>query len=461
MKLWGSRLGKSTDDHVQRLNASLPFDIRLFAEDIEVSLVWAQGLVSAGVLSDGECRQIENALKQIRGEFETGSYRPSPGDEDIHTAVERRLVELIGPLGGKLHTGRSRNDQVATDFRLWVMRACRRVSDELDGLLQAVLESAEANLQLPMPGYTHLQPAQPVTWGHWALWHFWALARGRERFQRASSAAGVLPLGAGALAGTAVAVDRRGLASALGFGEISLNSLDAVADRDFALEFLFACAALGVHLSRMAEQVIIFSSAEFGFVELDDAFATGSSLMPQKKNPDPLELARGKTGRLIGHLAGLMATLKGLPSAYDKDLQEDKEPVFDAHDTLMLLLPALKGLVASLRVHPERMAARLDPGMLAVELADYLVGKGLAFRQAHDLVGKIVRLAEERGLAITDLTAPDLQEFSPLFESDAGQVLEVRAALARREIPGGVGPAALQAQLEAARRKLLAGKRAD
>ncbi len=454
MKLWGGRMSKETDELLQRLNASLPFDIRLYREDIRGSQAWARALAQAGVLSQPEAQALVEGLAQVLQEFEAGDFQPAPGDEDIHTAVERRLTELIGPVAGKLHTGRSRNDQVATDFRLWVMRACDDLQGDVQDLAQALLERAEEHLEAPMPGYTHLQRAQPITWGHWMLSHFWPLLRDRGRLRQARTAAGVLPLGSGALAGTSYPIDRQALARELGFDSVSSNSIDAVSDRDFALQFLFACALLGVHLSRLAEQMILFSSAEFGFVELDDAYSTGSSLMPQKKNPDPLELARGKVGRLVGHLSGLLTTLKGLPSAYDKDLQEDKEPLFDAYDTLRALLPVLAGLLRTLQVHPGRMAAALDPAMLATDLADYLVGKGIPFRQAHELVGRAVRLAEARGAGIHELELPALREISAAFDEDVARVFDVEAALARRGAEGGTAPEAVRRQLQAARRAL-------
>ncbi len=447
-------MSKDTDDLLQRLNASLPFDIRLYREDIRGSQAWAGALARAGVLSQPEAQALVEGLEQVLQEFESGDFQPAPGDEDIHTAVERRLTELIGPVAGKLHTGRSRNDQVATDFRLWVMRACDDLQGDLQGLARALLERAAEHLEAPMPGYTHLQRAQPIIWGHWLLSHFWPLLRDRDRLRQAGAAAGVLPLGSGALAGTPYPIDRQALARELGFDSISTNSIDAVSDRDFALQFLFACALLGVHLSRLAEQLILFSSAEFGFVELDDAFSTGSSLMPQKKNPDPLELARGKVGRLVGHLSGLFTTLKGLPSAYDKDLQEDKEPLFDAYDTLRALLPVLAGLMRTLRVHPARMAAALDPAMLATDLADYLVGKGIPFRQAHELVGRAVRLAEARQVGLHELPLQALREISAAFDEDVAQVFDVQAALARRAAEGGTAPEAVRRQLQAARRAL-------
>jgi argininosuccinate lyase len=450
MKLWGGRFVGESDPAAESLGRSLGFDIRLAMEDIDGSCAWANALASSGVISSDERAQLLAGLDQIRGEISEGRFASQASDEDIHTAVERRLTEIIGETAGKLHTGRSRNDQVATDLRLWVMRACDGIAGEIVGLQRALLGSAEKSLDTPMPGYTHLQPAQPVTWGQWALSHFWATARDAARFRSARAAAAVLPLGSGALAGTSLPIDRGALAAELGFHEISSNSIDGVADRDFAAEFLFAAALLGVHLSRLGEQLILFSSREFAFIEIDDAYATGSSLMPHKKNPDPLELARGKAGRLIGALVSLLTTLKGLPSAYDRDLQEDKEPVFDAFDTLMLLLPVQSGLIATLRLRPDRMLAAIEPGMMAVDLADYLVERGLSFRQAHAVVGRAVALAEERGVVLSALPLDDLRSLSPLFGEDVREVFEVRRALGRRSAPGGTGPDALRRQLEAA-----------
>ena len=453
-KLWGGRFAAQTDTLVHRYNASIGFDARLYDEDISGSVAWAEGLAAAKLLTADDRDALLAGLEAVRAEFAAGAFAIVADDEDIHSAVERRLTELVGPVGGKLHTGRSRNDQVATDFRLWLMRACDRLDAALGGVQSALADSAAAALDLPLPGYTHLQHAQPITWGHWALAHFWPLARDRQRFAAARQSAAVLPLGAAALAGSAFPIDRAALASRLGFAGVTANSLDAVSDRDFAAEFLFAAALLGVHLSRLAEQLILFSSAEFGFVRLADAYSTGSSIMPQKKNPDTLELTRGKSGRLIGHLTGFLATLKGLPSAYDKDLQEDKEPVFDAADTLELALPVMAGLLRTLELRPERMAAQLEAGLLATELADYLVRRGLPFREAHHLVGRVVRLGEERGVAITALALAELQAISPHIGPDVAEALTVPAALAARDLPGGTGPAALAAQLAAARASL-------
>jgi argininosuccinate lyase len=453
-KLWGGRFEGPTDALVHQFNASIGFDIRLFDEDISGSIAWAEALAAANILSADEHGVLIAGLEGVRAEFAAGVFIVRPDDEDIHSAVERRLTELVGPVGGKLHTGRSRNDQVATDFRLWVMRACAKLDGHIVDLQKALWESASAHLNDAMPGYTHLQHAQPVTWGHWILSHFWPLGRDRQRLAACRRSAGVLPLGSAALAGTAFAIDRDLLARRLGFESISANSLDAVSDRDFAAEFLFATAMIAIHLSRLAEQLILFSSAEFGYVRLSDAYSTGSSIMPQKKNPDTLELTRGKSGRLIGNLTGFLATLKGLPSAYDKDLQEDKEPVFDAFDTLLMALPVMSGLIRSLEVRPERLAAHLEGGLLATELADYLVRRGVPFREAHHLVGQVVRQAEASGRSLTTLSAAELVAISPHFDYDTGDVLSMTAALSARTVTGGTAPAAIQEQLLAARRSL-------
>lgn len=454
-KLWGGRFAKKTDELVRRFNDSLPFDIRMVNEDITGSVAWANALVEAGVLTPEEGQTITTGLEQVRQEFAGGTFVIAEGDEDVHTAVERRLTELVGAVGGKLHTGRSRNDQVATDFRLWVMGAVDQILELLAALQQAMIASAEAHLHLPMPGYTHLQHAQPVTWGHWMLSHFWPLTRDVGRFTAVRHQAGTLSLGSAALAGTAFPINRQALAQALGFHTVSPNSLDAVSDRDFAADFLYAAAMTGLHLSRLSEQLILFSSAEFGFVTIDDAYATGSSLMPQKKNPDTLELTRGKSGRLIGHLMGLLTTLKGLPSTYDKDLQEDKEPLFDAFDTLALTLPVMTGLIRSVQLNPARMAAQLEASLLATDLADYLVKKGMPFRESHHVVGDVVRAAEKREVSIANLPLAVLQGISHLFAEDVTAVFDINTSLNNRNVTGGTSEEALKAQLAAAKTAVL------
>ncbi len=454
MKLWGGRMSKPTDQLVHQLNASFPFDVRLYREDILGSQAWARALAEAGVISTAESKILVEGLDKILHEFQAGDFEAVESDEDIHTAVERRLTEIIGPLAGKLHSGRSRNDQVATDFRLWIINACEQLEQATTYLCQAMLENAERDLHTPMPGYTHLQHAQVVTWGHWLLSHAWPLIRDRERLANAQTSAAVLPLGSGALAGTSFPIDRAALAKDLGFAEVTQNSIDAVADRDFALDFLYACSVLNVHLSRMADTLILFNTPEFGFIEIDDAYATGSSLMPQKKNPDPLELARGKSGRLIGNLTGLLATLKGLPSAYDKDLQEDKEPVFDSYDTLSLLLPVLTGLIQTLTLHPQRMRERLSADLFATDLADYLVGKGVPFREAHALVGQAVRLAIKNQTSLKELALDEYRSISEHFEADVADIFDINASLNRKGASGGTSESALKMQLKAAQKAL-------
>ncbi len=414
------------------------------------SQAWVWALARAGVLTPDEAGTIQHGLAAIASEIEQGAFVPAPADEDIHTAIERTLTERIGTVAGKMHTGRSRNDQVATDFRLWTMAASPTLAGHVLDLQKSLLQSARGDLHAPMPGYTHLRQAQPITWGHWALSHFWPLVRDVERFDQAGRRAAVLPLGSAALAGTSVAIDRERLARDLGFSDLAPNSLDAVSDRDFAAEFLFASAMLGVHLSRLAEQLIIFSTTEFGLVELDDAFTTGSSLMPNKRNPDPLELARGKAGRLIGHLTGLLTTLKALPSAYDKDLQEDKEPVFDAFDTLAGTLPVLVGLIESLHLNTERMRAAICPETFAVDLADWLAARGVPFRQAHELVGMALQQSEKLGVEIDRIGPDDWRAISPDFGEDVHDLFDVDRALERRAAVGGTAAAALRDQLKLA-----------
>ncbi|MEB2288498.1 MAG: argininosuccinate lyase [Anaerolineae bacterium] len=440
MTLWGGAFSQPTDDAVRRLNDSLRFDWRLYDADITGSVAWAEALAGAGVITSAERDALLSGLEAVRAEFAAGQFVPAPADEDIHTAVERRLGEIAGPLAGKLHTGRSRNDQVATDVLLWLLDAAPHLSALIGGLMAALLTQAEQHGGTIMPGTTHFQPAQPLSAAHWLLSHFWALARDVARLEGFADAwRDKCPLGAGALAGTPYAIDRGRLAEQLGFRAPAPNSLDAVADRDHAAEFLFAAALTGVHLSRLAEDLILFANPAFGFVRLDERYSTGSSLMPQKRNPDPLELARGKAGRLAGHLAGLLTTLKGLPSGYNKDLQEDKEPLFDAYDTLSALLPPLSRLIGALTLVPERMRAALDEGLLATDLADYLVGRGVPFRQAHGLAGQAVRLAETKGVPLSALTADDYRALSDAFGPDVAQVFDFDAAVARRAAFGGTG----------------------
>jgi len=452
MTLWGGRFTEKLDPAAWALNSSISFDQRLALQDVDGSSAWAKALEQANVITHEESQAICDGLRAVRDEFEGKTFLYQPSDEDIHTAVERRLGELIGPSAGKLHTGRSRNDQVATDFRLWLLQALPRVDAALRGLQQSLIGRAETDTDLLLPGYTHLQRAQPVLLSHWWLSYFWPLQRDRQRLAQLQERTSVLPLGSSALAGTPFPIDRLALAEVLGFMEISSNSLDAVSDRDFVAEFLFSSALVGTHLSKLAEAVVLFSSAEFGFFELSDAFATGSSLMPQKKNPDVFELARGKAGVLLGYLTGLMATLKGLPSTYDKDLQEDKEPVFNAYDTLKAVLPVLADALRTLAVRPERMRAAIDPGLMATDLADYLVEKGVPFRQAHTLAGRAVQLASQQGQPLDHLSLEDYQSLSPAFSSDVYTVFDPKQSISRRETAGGTGPKAVAVQIQQAKK---------
>jgi argininosuccinate lyase len=447
MTLWGGAFSQPTDDAVRKLNDSLRFDWRLYDVDITGSIAWAQASIDAGILTESERDTLIDGLEQVRAEFVGGEFAPEPTDEDIHTAVERRLTEIVGAVGGKLHTGRSRNDQVATDILLWLLEAQARLSGEITHLAAALLNQAKQYPDAVMPGHTHFQPAQPITAAHWLLSHFWALVRDVDRIaQFADSWREKCPLGSGALAGSPYRIDRQSLAERLGFRHASLNSLDSVADRDHIAEFLFALALLGTHLSRLAEDLIIYAHPRFGFIQLDERYSTGSSIMPQKRNPDPLELARGKSGRLIGHLTGLLATLKGLPSGYNKDLQEDKEPLFDAYDTLMVLFPPLTGLIDTLTLNPGNMRAALIESMLATDVADYLVGKGIPFRQGHEIAGKVVRLAEEKGVALSALMLDDFLGLSETFEPDVLTLFDFDEAVKRRDILGGTGDFAGQVQ---------------
>jgi argininosuccinate lyase len=356
-------------------------------------------------------------------------------------------MDLIGSVAGKLHTGRSRNDQVATDFRLWMLQTIPVLDDELKDLQSAFVEQAGLAGETLMPGYTHLQRAQPILLAHWWLSHYWPLQRDRDRFTDLTSRVSVLPLGSGALAGTPVPVDRDALAKSLGFEEAAPNSIDAVSDRDFAAEFLFCATMTGVHLSRLAEQIVLYTSAEFGFFELSDAFSTGSSLMPQKKNPDVFELTRGKAGTLLGLLTGLLATLKGLPSTYDKDLQEDKAPVFQATDTLMAILPVIAGALRTINPRPERMRAAIDSFMMATDLADYLVGKGIPFREAHLIAAKAVRVAGEKMVGLDEMPLEAYQALSPAFEADVVQVFDPMKSVEKRNAIGGTSRQSVKNQI--------------
>jgi argininosuccinate lyase len=455
MKLWGGRFAQremgANDALMERFNASIPFDWRLYDADIDGSVAYAAALVRQGLIDQGEADDLTRGLEQVRAEWKAGTFDIRTSDEDIHTANERRLRELVGPVAGKLHTGRSRNDQVATDLRLFLRDA---IDTQLDAalvdLMRALVERARAEQDALMPGYTHLQRAQPVPVAHWLLHFFWPLERDRARLHDLRRRVNVMPLGAGALAGNALDLDRATLAESLGFDAVTPNSMDAVADRDFVAEMLFVGALIGTHLSRLAEDLIIYSSTEFGFVTIADTFSTGSSLMPQKKNPDSLELTRGKSGRLVGNLVSLLTVLKGLPSTYNKDLQEDKEPLFDTLDTLLLVLPVVTGVIETMTVNRERMAGALDDAMLATDLADELVRAGVPFREAHGLSGTLVRRAEERRVALRDLEDDDVRAVHPALVATYRDVFDMRRSADTRVVVGGTAATAMEEQLAAA-----------
>ncbi len=453
-KLWGGRFTGATDPLMEQFNASIRFDRRLWRADLRASQAYARALAGAGIITAAEAEQLVDGLAQVEAEWAADRFTIQAGDEDIHTANERRLTELIGPVAGKLHTGRSRNDQVATDVRLWLREEIDTLTGHLRQLIETTVARAAEEIDLLMPGYTHLQPAQPVRWSHWLLSHAWAWQRDAERLQEVRARVNRLPLGSGALAGNPFAIDRQALAKDLGFDGVTANSLDAVADRDFIAEFLFWATLTMIHLSRLAEDLIIYSSSEFGFVTLADAHSTGSSLMPQKKNPDALELLRGKTGRVTGDLTGLLVTLKGLPSTYNKDLQEDKEPLFDAAETVGAALQIACGVLSTLEPNAAQLRQALVTEMLATDLADYLVRKGVPFRETHHVAGAAVRLAEERRVRLSDLTTADLQSLHPAFDEDVHAVWDFEKSVDRRDVEGGTSRRAVLAQVEQLRQWL-------
>ena len=455
-KPWGGRFAAGNDALMEHFNASIRFERRLLGADIEGNMAYARGLQRIDVLSGEECEEIIAGLKQVEAELSQPDYPLPDALEDIHMAVERRLTEIVGPLGGKIHAGRSRNDQVNLDERLYLRGEIAHIRGLVAALQRVLVDSAARHIDVLLPGYTHLQQAQPILFAHYALSLFWMLERDSGRLADAWKRADMMPLGSGALAGSTFAIDREFLRAELGFAAITPNSLDAVSDRDFLLETLSALAILMMHLSRFCEDLIIWSSSEFAFVELADAFSTGSSMMPQKKNPDSLELVRGKTGRVYGDLVSLLTTMKAAPLTYSKDMQEDKEPLFDAIDTVSICLQVFAGAWESMQLKPERMEAVVDSGALATDLADYLVHKGLPFRAAHHAIGALVRSALDKGIALTDLTLEQLREASPDFAADALELLDLRRSLELRNIEGGTGPEAVRAQLLKAREVLAA-----
>src|SRR6204780_830666 len=447
-RLWGGRFAAGPADALARLSVSVQFDWRLARYDLRASRAHARVLHRADLLTDDELAAMLKALDDLDRSTAAGTFRPTVADEDVHTALERGLLERLGTLGGKLRAGRSRNDQVATDLRLYLRDHVRFIASRIAELESALIDQAVASGDLPAPGMTHLQHAQPVLFGHQLLAHVQAFARDASRLRDWDRRAAVSPLGAGALAGSSLPLDPEALAAELGFDSAFDNSMDAVSDRDFAAEFCFAAALLGVHLSRLGEEVALWASYEFSWAQLDDAYATGSSIMPQKKNPDVAELARGKAGRLIGGLTGLLTMLKGLPLAYDRDLQEDKEPVFVAVDTLLLVLPAMAGLIGTMRFNAERIAAGAAAGFaLATDLAELLVRRGVPFREAHEVVGHLVVWCQVHDCELADVSDGDLAKVSPYLTPDVRGVLTVPGALAARQSPGGTAPARVAEQL--------------
>lgn len=449
-KMWGGRFERGPDASFYEFERSWQFDRRLLPHELALDRAWARAIATAGILTHEEGDRLVTALDEIEGRAQSDSVWLDDSEaEDVHHFAETELVKKLGPLGAKLHTGRSRNEMVATEFRMYVMAATREIRTTLASLVRAVATQAKRNLGIPMPGATHMQHAQPLLLSHWLLAHGEAFQRDSERLRAAAVSADSCPLGSGALAGCAFPLDRKALARDLGFSRISANSLDAVSDRDFALEFLFALATLAMHLSRLSEDMILFASPEFGFVELPDEYSTGSSLMPQKKNPDSWELIRGKTGRIYGSLFALLTTCKGLPSSYQRDLQEDKEPLFLAHDQMVPALHIAAGALTATRFREARLReAAQDPALVATEVADYLVAQGIPFREAHEIVGKVLRAADEDGKSIREMPLDRLRQFSPLFGRELSTVLTLESALARRAVAGGTAPGAVRAALE-------------
>jgi argininosuccinate lyase len=448
MRLWGGRFEGGPADALTRLSVSVHFDWRLVPYDLLASRAHARVLHRANLLTEDELGRMLGALDDLERACKTGEFRPTVADEDVHTALERGLLERLGTLGGKLRAGRSRNDQVATDLRLYLRDHVRHIVSRLVELETALMSQAEEHAETAAPGMTHLQHAQPVSFGHQLLAHVHAFARDIERLRDWDKRAAVSPLGSGALAGSSLPLDPQAVARELGFDSAAPNSMDAVADRDFAAEFLFDAAMIGMHLSRLGEEIVLWASQEFRWIEMDDAYSTGSSIMPQKKNPDVAELARGKSGRLIGNLVALLTTLKGLPLTYNRDLQEDKEPVFDSVDTLLLVLPAVAGLVATMRVNTAKMEASAPDGFaLATDLAELLVRRGVVFREAHEAVGHLVVWCQVNDKTFDELTDEELAKVSPHFTPDSREVLSVPGALAARKAHGGTAPDRVRDQL--------------
>ena len=454
-KLWGGRFQKSAEQWVDEFGASIEFDQKLVMEDIEGSMAHVKMLFDCNILPHEDVRDILGGLLQLKQLATEHKLEFSVANEDIHLNLEKMLIDLIGPVGGKLHTGRSRNDQIATDMHLFLKNRVNEIIELIRVFQETVVNQAEKHIETLAPGYTHLQRAQPISFAHHLMAYFWMLERDKERFTDSMKRIDISPLGSGALAGTTFPIDRKISADYLGFTSVYANSMDAVSDRDFIVEFLSNSSLLMTHLSRFAEEIILWSSSEFNFIELDDSFSTGSSIMPQKKNPDMAELIRGKTGRVYGNLMGLLTTLKGLPLAYNKDMQEDKEGMFDTVETIVGSLKIFEGMVRTMSVHTERLHETVHKDFSnATELADYLAAKGLPFREAHEVTGKLVFLCIQRGYFLLDLPLSDLQEASSLIEADIYDVLSPLAAVRRRNSLGGTGFDQVKIQIEEAKSKL-------
>lgn len=450
-KLWGGRFSKTTDEMINEFQASIGFDRRMYREDIAGSLAHAEMLMRVGIISEEDYQAINAGLRDILGQIERGEFEFSMELEDIHMNIEKRLTDTIGDAGSRLHTARSRNDQVALDTHMFVRHAVVEVLDHIRELQNALVESADANKDVIMPGYTHLQRAQPILFAHHLMAYFNMLTRDFERFQGVYVRTDLMPLGAGALAGTTLPIDRAFVARKLNFDRIYTNSMDAVSDRDYILEFLAAASILMVHLSRLSEEIILWCSREFSFVELDDAHCTGSSMMPQKKNPDVSELVRGKTGRVVGHLMAMLTAVKGLPLAYNKDLQEDKEGLFDAIDTVKFSLAVYAQLIRGMKVRADVMRHAVEADFSnATDLADYLVQKGMPFRQAHTVAGQSVAQCIARGIWLRDMSLADYQKLSPLFDEDVYEVIRPETCVACRNSYGGTSYEQVESQLDAA-----------
>jgi len=449
------RFQQSLSEVARRYSESASFDRRLYRHDIAGSIAHVTALVKAGIVSAPEQKQIEAGLREIEKELDSGKFQWDASLEDVHMNIESALTKKIGETGAKLHTARSRNDQIALDLRLYVKDQINRTSSQIKKLQTSLLDLAEKNVDVIMPGYTHLQRAQPILFAHYLLGQVEAFARDVERLDNGLERTEVLPLGSGALAGSTIVLDRALIARELGFARVSQNSLDAVSDRDFVCEFLFCLAMIGMHLSRVSEDLIIWSTIEFDFVEFSEGFSTGSSLMPQKKNPDMAELTRGKIGRLYGNLISILTTLKALPSSYNRDLQEDKEALFDSVDTISAALELCTAMLPELKINRERMEeAASDPNLFATDLAEYLVGKGMAFREAHEIVGKLVANAIDKGTKLNAIAPADLKKLSPLFGVDIADVFDVRRSLAARRAIGAPSPENVKAQIKSWRNQL-------